>query len=39
MIIIPASPLPPLIWVENEVTDGHVTSPHFPMIPKQKKEP
>jgi len=24
-------PLAPLVWVQNEVTDGHVMSPHFLM--------
>jgi len=39
MLIIPVSnftPLAPLVWAEKEVTVGHVMSPHFPMVPKQK---
>jgi len=40
MMIIPfnLSPLAPLVWAENEVTDGHMMLPHFPMIPIQKNE-
>jgi len=39
MMIIPAKfqPSSSTGMMEKEVTDGHITSPHFPMIPKQKK--
>jgi len=36
MMIIPTK-IQPYSWAENDVTGGHVTSPHFPMIPIQKK--
>jgi len=40
IISIKYQPLALLVWAENEVTDGHVMSPHFPLIPIQKwREP